>query len=174
MHIWLHYLWLHIRLNHFDCIYDYIICDCNSNWIICYCIFDYIICDCIYLNPSLRIVYFIIPICSGINFDSIYFLGWNLFWQFQPKQDMKLWKFTENCKIMLSVDSWPVKRKDIQLLIQYLIGSCMSFLLGGQLSTDKSILQLVYIFIVPFPLWAGISFNSSPHRKLNYENVHKL
>ena len=33
LHIWLHYLWLQIRLR--DRIYDYIICDCNSNWIIC-------------------------------------------------------------------------------------------------------------------------------------------
>ena len=37
----------------------------------------------------------------------------------------------------------------------------MSFLFGGQLSTDKLILQLVYIFIVPFPVWAGIKINSS-------------
>ena len=32
----------------------------------------------------------------------------------------------------------------------------MSFLFGGQISTDKLILQLVYVFIVPFPVWAGI------------------
>ena len=32
----------------------------------------------------------------------------------------------------------------------------MSFLYGGQSSTDKLILQLVYIFIVPFPVWAGL------------------
>ena len=50
----------------------------------------------------------------------------------------------------------------------------MSFLFRGQLSTDKLILQLAYFFIDPFPVWAGINFNSSPNRKLNYENVHKL
>ena len=32
----------------------------------------------------------------------------------------------------------------------------MSFLFGGHLSTDKLILQFLYIFIVPFPVWAGI------------------
>ena len=36
----------------------------------------------------------------------------------------------------------------------------MSFLFGGQLLTDNLILQLVYIFIVPFPVWAGINFDS--------------
>ena len=61
----------------------------------------------------------------------------------------------------------------------------MSFLSGGQLSTDKLVLQFVYIFIIPFPVWAGvklilaqtgyvIKINSSPNRKCNYENVHKL
>ena len=34
----------------------------------------------------------------------------------------------------------------------------MSFLYGGQLSTDKLILHFVLIFIVPFPVWAGIDF----------------
>ena len=32
----------------------------------------------------------------------------------------------------------------------------MSFLSGGQLSTDKLVLQFVHIFIVLFPVWAGI------------------
>ena len=71
------------RLLAFVFIYDYIICDCKSNCIICYCIFDYIICDCIYLNPSLRIVYLILrflfvlelilipfPFFTGIYFNS--------------------------------------------------------------------------------------------------------
>ena len=38
----------------------------------------------------------------------------------------------------------------------------MSFPSGGQLSTDKLVLNAMYIFIVPFPVWAGIV--SSPHR----------
>ena len=65
---------------------------------------------------------------------------------------------------------------------QELIGSCMSFLFGGQPSTDKLILQFVYIFIFPFPIWvgfnllpmpiwAGINFNSSQNRKWNYQHV---
>ena len=33
----------------------------------------------------------------------------------------------------------------------------MSFLFGGQLSTDKLISQFVYIFIVPFPVWVEIN-----------------
>ena len=36
----------------------------------------------------------------------------------------------------------------------------MSFLSGGQLSTDKLVLQSVYIFTV----WAGIKINSSQNR----------
>ena len=38
----------------------------------------------------------------------------------------------------------------------------MSFLFGGQLSTEKIILQFLYIFIVLFTVWAGINFDSSP------------
>ena len=62
-------------------------------------------------------------------------------------------KMYTNPKPFLSVDSWPPKSKDMQLLI---LRSCMSFLSGGQLSTDKLVLQFVYIFIVSFPVWAGI------------------
>ena len=43
-----------------------------------------------------------------------------------------------------------------------LIRSFMSFLYGGQLSTNKLVLQFVQIFIVSFPVWAGIKINSSP------------
>ena len=38
----------------------------------------------------------------------------------------------------------------------------MSFLSGGQLSTDKLVVQFVYIFTVSF--WAGIKINSNPNR----------
>ena len=62
-----------------------------------------------------------------------------------------------NCVASLSIDSWPPERKDIQLLI---IKSRMSLLIGGQLSTGKKGLGFVYIFIVPFPVWTGINFNS--------------
>ena len=41
----------------------------------------------------------------------------------------------------------------------------MSFLSGGQLSTDKLVLQFVYIFRVSFPVWAGIKIKSSSTRK---------
>ena len=37
------------------------------------------------------------------------------------------------------------------------IMSCMSFPFGGQWSTDKILSVLVYIFIVLFPVWAGIN-----------------
>ena len=40
-----------------------------------------------------------------------------------------------------------------------LMRSCMSFLFGGQISIGKYILQFVYIFIIPFPVWAGINFH---------------
>ena len=50
-------------------------------------------------------------------------------------------KMYTSCRINLSVDNWPPKRKDMQLLIKYWIRSCMAFLFGGQLSTDKIILQ---------------------------------
>ena len=30
------------------------------------------------------------------------------------------------------------------------------------------------LILIPFPVLAGINFNSSPNRKWNYENVHKL
>ena len=36
----------------------------------------------------------------------------------------------------------------------------MSFLFRCQLSFDKSIVQIVKFFIVQFPVWAGINFNS--------------
>ena len=45
--------------------------------------------------------------------------------------------------------------------------SCMSFLFGGQLSSDKLFLHFVFIFIVLFPVWARIKINSSPNRKWN-------
>ena len=35
--------------------------------------------------------------------------------------------------------------------------SCMSFLFGGQCSTDKIHSILVYILRVLFPVWAGIN-----------------
>ena len=35
----------------------------------------------------------------------------------------------------------------------------MSFLSGGQLSTDKLVLQFVHIFIIQFPVWAGINLD---------------
>jgi len=41
----------------------------------------------------------------------------------------------------------------------------MSFLYEGQISTNKLVLQFVYIFIVSYPVWAGIKINSSPKRK---------
>ena len=101
---------------------------------------------------------------------------------FQPKQEMEskliraqtgngTIKMYTYCEINLSEDSWPPKRTDIQLLS---IKSCMPLVFGGQLSTDKKGLGLVYIFIVPFPVWAGNNFDSSPYRKWNYENVYKL
>ena len=34
----------------------------------------------------------------------------------------------------------------------------MSLFFGVQLSTGNFILQLVYIYIIPFPGWAGINF----------------
>ena len=43
----------------------------------------------------------------------------------------------------------------------------MSFLYEGQISTNKLVLQFVYIFIVSYPVWAGIKINSSPKRKWN-------
>ena len=58
-------------------------------------------------------------------------------------------KMYTNCRINLSVDNWPPKRKDIQLLPYYLVKSCMS---GGQLSTDKLVLQFLYFFTVSFPV----------------------
>ena len=48
--------------------------------------------------------------------------------------------------------------------------SFMSFLPGGQSTTDKLVLQFLYIFIVSFPVWAGIKTNFSPNRKWNYKN----
>ena len=54
----------------------------------------------------------------------------------------------------------------------------MSYTYKGQLSTDKDDRKLEnilgHIVIIPFPVWAGIKINSSPNRKWNYENVHKL
>ena len=61
-----------------------------------------------------------------------------------------------------------------------MILSCMSFLSGGQLSTDKLVLQFVYIYkvwagikMIPAQTGNGIEINSSPNRKWNYDNVHK-
>ena len=53
-----------------------------------------------------------------------------------------------------------------------IIRSCVYILFGGHPSTDKLILQFVYILhflfwleliLIPFPVWAGINFNSSPN-----------
>ena len=48
-----------------------------------------------------------------------------------------------------------------------LIKSCMSFLYGGQLSTETLVLQFVFIFIASFPAWAGIIINSTQNKKWN-------
>ena len=76
-------------------------------------------------------------------------------------------KMFTSCRIDLSVDSWPQKMKDIQLLSYYLIRSCMSFLSVGQLSTDKLVVQFAYIFTVSLP---GNEISSSPNRndKIKY------
>ena len=42
-----------------------------------------------------------------------------------------------------------------------LIRSFMSFLYGGRISTDKLIFQLAYLFIIPFPVWAGFKIKQS-------------
>ena len=76
-------------------------------------------------------------------------------------------KMYTDCRIKLSVNSLPPKGKDMQLLLNHLIRSCMSFLSGGQLSTDKLVLQFVHNIIVSFPVWAGIKINSSPNMVLN-------
>ena len=61
-------------------------------------------------------------------------------------------KMFTNFITSLLVDSWPPNQLGV---------ACpWSFLVGGQLSTDKLILQLLYVFIVPFPVWAGINFDS--------------
>ena len=72
-----------------------------------------------------------------------------------------------NYQTNLSVDSWPPKRKDVQLLFR----SCMSFSSGGQLSTDKLVWQFVYNFLVAFPVLAGIKIKSSPTRKWKKKNL---
>ena len=56
----------------------------------------------------------------------------------------------------------------------------MSFLSGGQLSTDKQVLHFFYIFTGSFPVWAAILaqtgneilVNSSPNRndEIKYTN----
>ena len=40
-----------------------------------------------------------------------------------------------------------------------LIRTCMSLLSGGQLSTEKLVLQFFYMFTVSFPVWAGIKLS---------------
>ena len=88
-------------------------------------------------KKGLQFVYICIvpfPVWAGINSNSI----------------------SVTCKIILSVDSWPLKRKDMQLLIQYLIRSCMSFLPGGESSTNKLVLQFMYIFLSSF---SGLGWN---------------
>ena len=54
----------------------------------------------------------------------------------------------------------------------------ISYTYEDQLSTDKDEGKLGHILghmlIIPFPVWAGIKINSSPNRKWNDENVHKL
>ena len=41
----------------------------------------------------------------------------------------------------------------------------MSYTYEGQLSTDKDDRKLGHMFIIPFPVWAGIKTKSSPDRK---------
>ena len=78
LHIWLHHLWLQFKLNYLLLhIWLHHLWLHISQSIIADCIFD-----------------FIVPVCSGINFNSICCLGRYLF-QFQPKQDVKLWKCTQ-------------------------------------------------------------------------------
>ena len=78
-----------------------------------------------------------------------------------------LYKQAQKFKQCLRGRIW---KQEIFLLfywLHHLIRSFMSFLPGGQSSTNKLVLQFVYIFIVPFPVWAGIKINSSPKRKWN-------
>ena len=102
---------------------------------------------------DLKFVYIFIisfPVWTGIKINSSpnRKLNWN--W-LHPKQEIELksipartgngtMKMYTNCRINFSVDSWPLNRKDIQLLSYTLIRSCMTFFSGGQLSTDKLIL----------------------------------
>ena len=61
--------------------------------------------------------------------------------------------------------------KDMKLLLNHLIRSCMSFLSGGQQSTDKAARKLGHMLshklYISFPVWAGIKTNFSPNRKWN-------
>ena len=47
----------------------------------------------------------------------------------------------------------------------------MSFLFGGQLSTDQLVLQFVHIFKVSFPVWAGIKINSRTKEEMKLELI---
>ena len=47
----------------------------------------------------------------------------------------------------------------------------MSFLFGGQISTDQLVLQFMQIFKVSFPVWAGIEINSSPKEEMELELI---
>ena len=49
---------------------------------------------------------------------------------------------------------------DINLIINYLLESCMSLLYEGKVSNDKITSQLVFNVIVPFPVWAAIKQNN--------------
>ena len=64
-----------------------------------------------------------------------------------------------------------------------IIRSCVYILFGGHPSTDKLILQFVYILhflfwleliLIPFLVWTEFDFDSSQNRKCYFENMHKL
>ena len=92
---------------------------------------------------------------------------------FQPKQEMEsklipaqTGNWTMNvCALICQLIADLQRGRTWNSLI---IRSCLSFLSGGQSSTDKLVLQLVYIFIVSHAVRAGYKINSSPTSNWNW------
>jgi len=47
----------------------------------------------------------------------------------------------------------------------------MSFLFGGQLSTNQIVLQFMQNFKVSFPVWAGIKIYSGPKEEMELDLI---
>ena len=83
-------------------------------------------------------------------------------------------KVNKIIKIIRTINIFEINRiiRIIKIIeIIKISNSCMSFLFGGQWSTDQILSILVYIFIVLFPVWAGVDNSVSCFEKYKWFTI---